>query len=166
MKLLFFGIIDLEMGRKSMDIKKTTALTNAHYELLLLADPSEKLVKDYIKRSFVFEIKKERLLGIIVLLPKGFATIEILNIAVAPAFQGQGIGQKLLNFALTFAKKEHYQTIEIGTGSTSVAQLYLYQKCGFRMHAIDKDFFVKNYPQEIIENGLVLKDRIRLRIDL
>lgn len=149
-----------------MLITKTTELTDSHYKLLLLADPSEKLVKNYVKHGLVFAITKEKLLGIMVLLPTHPETIEIVNIAVEPEFQGQGIGQKLLAFALEFAKKENYKTIEIGTGSTSIAQLYLYQKYGFRMVSIDKNFFTRHYEGEILENRLILKDMVRLSLDL
>lgn len=47
-----------------------------------------------------------------------------------------------------------------------MAQLYLYQKCGFRMTSIDRDFFVRHYAEPIIENGLVLKDMVRLSQDI
>ncbi|MBP2098756.1 GNAT family N-acetyltransferase [Enterococcus rivorum] len=149
-----------------MNIKKITTITAPHYELLLLADPAKKLVNDYVKRGIVFEIAQNHLLGIIVLLPTRPETLEIVNIAVHPAFQGEGIGQKLLAFALEYAKKENYQTIEIGTSSTGFPQLYLYQKMGFRMTSIDKDFFIRHYEEEIVENGLILKDMVRLSLDL
>lgn len=90
-------------------------------------------------------------------------TVEIVNIAVDESVQNQGLGEKLLHFALNWAKEQHYSTVEIGTGSTSFAQLYLYQKCGFRVTNIDRNFFVDNYPEPIIENKLVLKDMIRLK---
>ncbi|MNJ03534.1 putative N-acetyltransferase YvbK [compost metagenome] len=59
-----------------------------------------------------------------------------------------------------------YQTIEVGTGSTGVAQLALYQKCGFRMTGIDRDFFTRHYAEPIYENGMQLKDMVRLSQDL
>jgi hypothetical protein len=56
--------------------------------------------------------------------------------------------------------------VEVGTGSTGVEQLYLYQKCGFRMTHIDRDFFVRHYSEPIVENGLVLRDMVRLSLDI
>lgn len=149
-----------------MTITKITQLQSKHYELLLLADPSKKLITDYVQRGFCFEIKEREILGIIVLLPTRPETIEIVNLAVEKTFQGQGIGQKLIKFALEYAKKKEYKTVEIGTGSTGIGQLYLYQKLGFRMVSIDKDFFSRHYNEKIIENGLVLKDMVRLRLEL
>lgn len=60
----------------------------------------------------------------------------------------------------------NYSIKDIGisiTGTTSFGQLYLYQKCGFRVVGVDQNFFTIHYDKEITENGLVLKDMIRLR---
>ncbi len=38
-------------------------------------------------------------------------------------------------------KTKRYKTIEIGTGNSSIGQLALYQKCGFRIIGVDMDFF-------------------------
>ena len=35
---------------------------------------------------------------------------------------------------------------------------------GFRITGIDQDFFVHHYDEEIIENGLILKDMVRLQL--
>lgn len=144
-----------------------TQLTDSHYELLLDADPSKKLVDDYTHRGFTYEVTLDKkLVGTIVLLPTRPETLEIVNIAVEPNFQKQGIGQQMLDFAINYAKKNYYRTLEIGTGSTSIGQLYLYQKVGFRISSIDTDFFIHHYSEEIVENGLVLRDMIRLRLNL
>lgn len=150
-----------------MLIRKVETFTPTHLELLLSADPNKELVEEYIKRSFCFEsLDDGHITGIVVLLPTRPETLEIVNIAVLEQFQGQGIGEQLIFFALTHAKKHSYKTVEIGTGSTSFGQLYLYQKCGFRMTGIDRDFFIRHYEEEILENKLVLKDMVRLSIDV
>ncbi len=56
--------------------------------------------------------------------------------------------------------------MEIGTGNSSVNQLSLYQKCGFRITGIEHDYFTKHYEEEIVENGLLCRDMIRLSLDL
>lgn len=149
---------------KIQAFKKSTA---AHYQLLLDADPSKSMIDDYLPRSHCFEaIVENQLTGVIILLPTRPETFEIVNIAVAEPFQGQGIGRKLIQHAIQYGRKRNITTLEIGTGSTSFGQLYLYQKCGFRMTSIDKDFFTRHYTEEIIENDLLLKDMVRLSQDL
>lgn len=150
-----------------MQITEIKKLSEIEWALLLDADTAKDLVEEYLSRSQIFGlIKTQQTIGIMVLLPTRPDTLEIVNIATNPAFRGQGVATKLINFALNYAKEAAYQRVEIGTGSTGFEQLYLYQKCGFRMVAIETDFFVKLYPKPIIENKLVLKDMVRLAIDL
>ncbi|KAA0547204.1 GNAT family N-acetyltransferase [Bacillus sp. BGMRC 2118] len=132
-------------------------------ELLLVADPSEHIVQDYLTRGtcYVAEINKE-IVGVYVLVATRPKTIEIVNIAVSEKHQAIGIGKALVLHAIETAKVKGYKTIEIGTGNSSIGQLALYQKCGFRIRSIDTDFFVRHYNEEIIENGIVCVDMIRL----
>ncbi|CAM3583334.1 MULTISPECIES: GNAT family N-acetyltransferase [Paenibacillus] len=136
-------------------------------DLLLLADPSKRLVEDYIHRGhcYVGEVDSA-VIGVYVLLPTRPDTVELVNVAVAEERHGQGFGKQLVNHAVRQAKELGFATIEVGTGSTGVAQLALYQKCGFRMTAIDRDFFVRHYEEEIYENGMRLRDMVRLSQDL
>ncbi|MFB5268849.1 GNAT family N-acetyltransferase [Paenibacillus enshidis] len=150
-----------------MNIRKLHTNENYPMELLLLADPSRKLVEEYINRgeSFVAEEDYE-ILGIYVLLPTRPETVELVNIAVAERSQGQGLGKMLVLHAIQTAKARGYKTIEIGTGNSSVGQLALYQKCGFRIVGVDLDFFIRHYEEEIYENGIQCRDMIRLSQDL
>lgn len=149
-----------------MKIEQALNITKKHYDLLLLADPSKKIVDDYLKRGTCFCVEEKDPIAVMVLLPTRPETLEIMNIAVDEAHQGQGIAQKLLHFASEYAKEKNYKVLEIGTGSTGFQQLYLYQKCGFRMTSIDRDFFLHHYEEEIIENNMVLRDMVRLQMEL
>lgn len=92
--------------------------------------------------------------------------MEIANIAVYPEFQGKGYGKVLLLDAIENARSNGFTTIKICTGNSSIKQLALYQKCGFRMAHIDCDYFIHNYPEPIFENGIQCFDRIHLVLDL
>ncbi|WP_339254675.1 GNAT family N-acetyltransferase [Paenibacillus sp. FSL P2-0136] len=136
-------------------------------ELLLLADPSPKLVEDYVARGQCFVAEADQqVVGVYVLLPTRPETAELVNIAVNEEFQGQGIGKQLVNHAIQEAKRLRFKTLEIGTGNSSIGQLALYQKCGFRITGIDRDFFIRHYSEEIYENGMQVIDMIRLSKDL
>lgn len=142
-------------------------LTNEHYELLLEADPSKELIDSYLKRSATFEVLQGTdLIGIVVLLKTRPESLEIVNISVHKEYQNKGVGQKILQFSIQYAKKNAIVSLQIGTGSTSFSQLYLYQKMGFRMTHIDHNFFIHHYKEEISEHGLVLKDMVRLQLML
>lgn len=58
------------------------------------------------------------------------------------------------------------EELMIGTGNSSINQLALYQKCGFRVIGVERDFFINNYDEPIFENGIQCVDMIRLSIEI
>ncbi|MBP1994553.1 GNAT family N-acetyltransferase [Paenibacillus eucommiae] len=150
-----------------MEIRKLHANEQFPMELLLLADPSQKLVEEYTQRGQCFVAEADsRVIGVYVLLQTRPETVELVNIAVDEQQQGKGIGKQLVNHAIEQAKLRGFKTIEIGTGNSSIGQLALYQKCGFRIIGVDRDFFIRHYNEEIFENGIQVVDMIRLSQDL
>jgi ribosomal protein S18 acetylase RimI-like enzyme len=149
---------------------KITLLENieaAPYDLLLLADPSRTLVDEYLRKGYCYVAYVENeLVGEFVLIHTQPKTMEIINIAVKESFQGKGIGKHLVLNAIEKAKEHRADIIEIGTGNSSVSQLKLYQRCGFRIVEVDIDFFVRNYDEPIYEDGIPCKDMLRLRMEV
>ncbi|WP_026477817.1 GNAT family N-acetyltransferase [Alkaliphilus transvaalensis] len=136
------------------------------YDLLLLADPSHESVADCVERGSIYVIDVEgRPVGVYVLINTRPFTMELVNIAVDEGYQGNGIGKMLVEDAIERVKRAGYKTIEVGTGNSSISQLALYQKCGFRIKSIERDYFVRYYEDEILENGIQCRDMIRLSID-
>jgi ribosomal protein S18 acetylase RimI-like enzyme len=143
------------------------------YDLLLLADPERDMVDGYLSGSQVFLVRDQSApdqtgtpVGVLVLTPLAEGEWEIKNIAVREDRQGAGIGRQLLNFAVDEARRRGIQALEIGTGNSSLGQLALYQKCGFRVDRVEHDFFTRNYPEPIFENGIQCRDMIMLRMVL
>lgn len=150
-----------------MDIRKLNKGEKLPIELLLLADPSQEIVEEYVNRGECFVAESEQqIVGVYVLLPTRPEIVELVNVAVIEEQHGRGIGKQLVMDAIEVAKKKGYKTIEIGTGNSSIGQLALYQKCGFRIIGVDMDFFIKHYPEEIFENGIQCRDMVRLSQDL
>jgi ribosomal protein S18 acetylase RimI-like enzyme len=150
-----------------MNIRKLTKGEKLPMELLLLADPSEEIVMEYVSRGECFVAEQEqKIVGVYVLLPTRPETIELVNVAVAEKQQGRGIGKLLVMDAIKAAKTKGCKTIEVGTGNSGIGQLALYQKCGFRIVGVDLDFFIRHYPEEIYENGIQCRDMIRFSLNL
>lgn len=150
-----------------MDIRMLGEGEQPPMELLLNADPSKQLVERYLQRGTSYvAIDSGEIVGVYVLLPTRPATVELVNVSVREEHQGKGIGKQLVRHAVRQAKEEGYQTIEVGTGNSSVDQLALYQKCGFRMVGIDRDFFLRHYEEPLFENGIQVMDMVRLSQDL
>jgi len=151
-----------------VEIRGLTPGEQPPWDLLLLADPSRDMASQYLEEGLFYIAVSDasETLGVIVLLPVGGHSIEIKNLAVAEPAQGKGIGKSLLAHGIQVARKKAYKTIEIGTGNSSINQLALYQKAGFRIIGILHDYFLKNYPEPIYENGIQCRDMIRLTMCL
>lgn len=133
------------------------------YQLLLLADPSKQLIDQYLAVSTLYIAEEASVIyGVYVLTPVDSNIAEIKNIAVGESHQGKGIGSLLLRHAEDMAREKGYKTLIIGTGNSSIGQLYLYQKMGFEICGIKKDFFVTNYKEALWENHIQCKHMILL----
>ena len=134
--------------------------------LLLLADPSEQRIRDYLPGALCLVAEEvDAVVGACVLNRQDDATLELFNIAVDPADQGQGIGAALLRRALDEARARGFRRVELGTGTFGY-QLTFYQRAGFRVEAVVKDHFLTHYQEPVIEFGLQHKDQLRLGLDL
>lgn len=151
----------------NINIKRVVEYIEIPYELLYLADPSKESINDYISRGnlYVASIGNE-VVGAYVILKTRPLTAEIMNISVNEAYQKKGIGKVLIEHAISTSKNLNIKTLEVGTGNSSIDQLAFYQKCGFRIVGVDKDFFKKHYNEKIIENGIECVDMIRMSMDL
>jgi ribosomal protein S18 acetylase RimI-like enzyme len=134
------------------------------WELLLDADPEKEVVDRYIHESEILVYEKEQIVGVIVyqLQEEGW---EIMNVAVAPNHQNQGIGKQLVAAALDAIHANQgteAQSVIIKTGSLPSAALSLYKKMGFVEKEIVKNYFVDHYKEPIYENGIQLLDQLVL----
>lgn len=146
---------------------KITTTDNPPRELLLLADESENSISDYIGRgTCCVAIQDNQVLGEYILIHTRPFTAEIVNIAVATAYQRKGIGTALLQHAISMARNQGFRLLEIGTGDSAAGQVALYERCGFVRGGIDHDYFRRHYPSPIIEKGVECRHMVRLRMEL
>jgi len=59
------------------------------------------------------------------------STFELGKMAVDPEYQGNKIGQKLMEFAIVFARKKKWKKIILYSHRKLEAALYIYRKFGF-----------------------------------
>ncbi|PTS84939.1 GNAT family N-acetyltransferase [Pseudomonas sp. HMWF032] len=134
--------------------------------LLLEADPHLPYVQAYLADGHCYLAELDDLVvGLYVLRARGPGILELMNIAVVPNCQAQGIGTQLLQHALHSARQLGAMRLEVATGSFG-HQLTFYQRAGLRVYAVEPDYFLRHYPEPLFEQGLQHKDRLRLAIDL
>ncbi len=137
------------------------------YDLLLLADETIEAIDKYIFSCEIYVLEKyDNIVGVYALRAINSEEVEIVLVAVAKEYQGQGMGKKLLRDAAVRAKGKGFKTILIGTWDGATKQLCLYKKEGFKVYSIKKNYFVDKFTEPIYENGIQLKDMIMLKKDL
>jgi len=73
-----------------------------------------------------------KLVGCCALLPKRQSVYELGKMAVAEAWQGRGIGRRLLTFAMQQARARGASSIYLETNSRLVSAIHLYESLGFK----------------------------------
>jgi ribosomal protein S18 acetylase RimI-like enzyme len=135
---------------------------DAYLPLLLLADPVENMVRRYLSDGELYSWvnEEEETVGVLHVSEAQPGVAEVNNIAVRDAFQGQGHGKRFMEAILKMLKERGCQEVNVRTGNSSIGNFAFYQKLGFRMVAIEHDYFVNTYSEPIMENGIRCRDRI------
>lgn len=151
------------MKDSRLQIAPTKNKSDIPFDLLELADPSRVRINEYLKTGTCYLAKVDsKVIGVLVLHPIDSTSLEIKNIAIDESEQGKGYGKELLGYSELVGRELGFEKLVIGTGNSSIGQLALYQKVGFEMSRIEKDFFINNYPEPIVENGIQCKHMIIL----
>jgi ribosomal protein S18 acetylase RimI-like enzyme len=143
---------------------------DAFLELFWLADDSEAQVRSYYQEGDLYVLTAEdgTTLGITLAIPEHEGSVELKAVAIAPDRQGQGVGQRMLALVIADLRGKGASRLVVGTGNSSIGQIAFYQKAGFRLWAIERDFFSpsRGYPDGIRENGILLRDMVWFDQDL
>lgn len=125
------------------------------WELLERADPDRAIVAAYLPEAQLWRARQGMaVVGICACTPVDTHCLEIRNLAVAPAWEGQGIATRLIATATEAAHQAGYTRLRIATGNSSTRQLRLYQRLGFELCAVRWDFFTERYAAPIYEDGI------------
>jgi ribosomal protein S18 acetylase RimI-like enzyme len=133
-------------------------------DLLLLADESEQQVRSYMNEGdlYTYSPEGEGVAGMILAIPEPDGAVELKAVAVAPERQGQGIGSRMLRAVLDDLRARGVRKVIVGTANAGIGQMAYYQKAGFRLVRIERDFFSpeRGYPPNMEENGIPLLDMV------
>lgn len=118
------------------DANAIRALVRVSYELYLerMEQEPAPMGADYpalISKSLVSVAQKGgKIAGILVCYPRNDA-LHVENVAVNPAYQGQGIGKALMNHAEEQAHSQNFKKIELYTHEVMTENLIFYEAIGF-----------------------------------
>ncbi|MGH2550480.1 MAG: GNAT family N-acetyltransferase [Thermomicrobiales bacterium] len=140
-------------------------------DLLLLADESEQQVRSYMNEGDLFAFFADGAndpAGMILVVPLEPGEVELKAVAIRPDVQSKGLGKRMLVMVLAELAARGDRRAVVGTGNSGIGQLAFYQKAGFRLHHIERDFFSpeRGYNEGIEENGIPLKDMVWMDLDL
>lgn len=136
-------------------------------DLLLLADPSKEMVLGYLKESESYlAYQGDNIVGILLTLERSTHCLEIMNLAVKESHQAKGIGRALLEYLIDSMDPNKVKELLIATANSSLHQLRLYQSLGFHVIHVDHGFFLREYDEDIYENGMRCEDKITLSLKL
>lgn len=155
------------MKDSRLHIEQTKEDSDIPFDLLESADPSRIRIDEYLKTGSCYVAKVDsKVIGVLVLHQIDTTSMEVKNIAIDESEQGKGFGKALLRYAELVSRALGFEKLVIGTGNSSLAQLALYQKEGFEIREIQRDFFIRNYTEPIFENGIQCKHMIILEKNL
>jgi ribosomal protein S18 acetylase RimI-like enzyme len=132
--------------------------------LLLLAEPSQRALEWSLEHlsDAVYRMEADgQLCGAATMRWEGEAC-ELVELGIAPERQGQGLGRQLVAWLLDEARRRGRTDVIVGTSSTSAGNILFYQKCGFRVDSVRRDYFWY-YDRRHYENGLPVRDMIVFR---
>lgn len=90
---------------------------------------------------------------------------EIVELGVAEAARGRGLGRALVEWVCAEAARRGFAEIFVGTSTTSAGNILFYQKCGFRAAHVRPDYFWY-YDEPRTEHGLTVRDMLVFRREL
>ena len=144
-----------------MQIKQVTHNKKQYLPLLLLADEQEDMIDRYLDRGTMYVLDDGGVRGECVVTGEGGGVLELKNLAVEPAFQGQGYGKALIDF-ICETYRGQLAILQVGTGDSPLTVPF-YEKCGFVRSHVVKDFFTEHYDHPIFDGGVQLVDMIYLQ---
>jgi ribosomal protein S18 acetylase RimI-like enzyme len=138
--------------------------------LLLLADESLEQVRSYMQGGELYALIDHdgNAVGIVLTVPAEHGAVELKAVAVDTAQQHRGIGRRLLAAVIEDLRKRGVRRAIVGTANAGIGQLAYYQKAGFRLLRIERDFFspARGYPAVMEDNGIRLRDMVWMDLEL
>ena len=149
---------------RTVIIRKERENKEQYMNLLLEADPSEKIVNNYLQYGDLFVLTYQKdVAGVAVVTKVDTDTCELKNIAIKEQYRGIGYGKKMIKY-LADNYKQRYKKMIVGTTENNIP---FYVKQGFdKYEKTIKNFFIDNYEEELWDGDLQCIDMYYYSMDL
>jgi ribosomal protein S18 acetylase RimI-like enzyme len=138
--------------------------------LFELADDSPKQIDSYLEAGRILVARADgAVIGHALLVAGEQADeVDLRSIAVLDRFQGRGIGRALIRQAVAACRADRVRTVTVTTASADIDNIRFYQRCGFRVLAVERDMFTEDngYPPGLSANGIAVRDGITFDLAL
>ena len=122
------------------------------YDYLVLNNPSKQIIK---KGGEIFMVSLEgTIIGTFAFLKKSEKLFEFSKMALTPSERGKGFGNKIMQFAIEYSRKQQWNTLILYSNTILKNSIHLYRKYDFIEVPIDPDI---KYARGNIKMSLNLK---------
>jgi ribosomal protein S18 acetylase RimI-like enzyme len=132
-------------------------------------DSTAEILSSYqLGDLYVLDDRAGNPVAVVLAIPLDAGRVELKTVAVTPLLQRQGVGSQLLATVLEDLRQHGMRRAVVGTSTSNTEALAFYQRAGFRMWKVDRDFFspARGYPSGLEENGIPVRDMLWLDQDL
>ncbi len=137
------------------------------WDMLLLTAPDKRTVEQSLETGKLYVAEwDDVVLGTFILIELDAGLWELKHSAVAQEWQRKGVGKALIVKAIETARDLGAKRLETGASNSSFAALAFFQKAGFRIARIAKNYFTLNYDEPMFENGIECRDLVILAMEL
>ena len=149
---------------KYLDIRIIAENKKDYLPLLLLGDEQESSIDEYLERGELFALYDGSLRSICAVTDEGGGVLEMQNLATDERHQQHGYASTLIEHVCEHYK-ECFLKVVLGTGDVP-GILAFYRHRGFMETHRLPDYFTNNYDHPIIEDGVLLKDKVYIERNL
>ena len=133
------------------------------------ADDSESEIERYRNLGEVLVARREgEIVGHAQVVETGEpGTYELKSLAVLEQWRSLGIGGALVGAAIDFCREREARILVVATAAASIPALQFYQRQGFRIRRVIRDFYSAERGYRPLElNGIPLRDEVILDLTL
>jgi ribosomal protein S18 acetylase RimI-like enzyme len=133
------------------------------------ADDSEREIAGYRGLGEVLvAILDDEIVGELQIIESGSPSVfEIKSLAVHEDHRSRGIGAALVQTARSYCLERDGRLLLVATAAASIPALQFYQRQGFRIREVIRDFYSPDRGYRPLElNGIPLRDEVILDLDL